>query len=259
MYPHHQATIEKAVEGLRQDPTLRAVIVGGSIAKGVAKPTSDVDLMLVVTEEEFARRRRERAYTLLSYAYHDYEGGYVDAKYVDLSFLRAAAVRGSEPTRDSFRGAYPIWSAIDGLEDVLAQIPVYPEMERADKIRRFYSQALLQLFFLNHGPERRLLLTRAAADMVFFTGRLLLAYHRVLFPSAKRLMERVESLPGAPGDFLTLADRLLENPTVEHGRALMDAVNSVHDWGIDWDTALSQYVEDSEFNWLDGPPPLADS
>ena len=259
MYPHHQRTIGRAVEGLRQDPALRAVIVAGSIAKGVAGTDCDVELLLGVTAEEIPRRGRARACTRLSREYSDYEGGYVDAKYVDVAFLDAAAARGSEPTRDAFRGAYPAWSSVEGLDQLIARVQTYPERERPDKMRRFYSQALLQLYFINHGPDYRLLRAKAAVDMVFFAGRLLLAHNRVLFPSAKRLMESVAALPEKPASFEELADRLLQFPSVDEARALMDCVNAFHDWGLDWDTALGIYTEDSEYRWLDGEPPLADS
>ena len=260
LYDHHQQTINNAVEFFRKDSSILAVIVGGSIAKGVARPDSDVDLILVVTAEEYARRRWEKAYTLLSYDFHDYPGGYVDAKYVDVGFLHAAAERGSEPTRDAFTGVYPAWSRLDGLEAMIARIPVYPEQDRETKMRAFYSNALIQQYFIGHGVEKhRFLVTHAASTMVLFAGRLLLAYNRVLFPSQKRLLERVAALAEKPGDFLNYADRLLCEPSSEAAHALMDSLNGFHDWGLDWDTALGQFTEDAEFNWLDGKPPLAAS
>jgi len=67
MLQHHEATLARTVEAFRQDKDVRAVIVGGSVAKGTARPDSDVDLMLVMTEAGYAPRRRGRDCTLLRY------------------------------------------------------------------------------------------------------------------------------------------------------------------------------------------------
>ncbi len=261
MLPHHRSTLERAVAYFREDPVVRAVVLGGSLAKEVEKPTSDGDLMVVVSAEEFARRRRERAYAAVYHDLADYDGGYVDAKFVDEAFIRAAAERGSEPTRDSFRGARAVWSTIEGLDAELARVPVYPEAERNEKIRRFYSAALIQQFFLKEAEGRGdpFLLSYAASQMALFSGRLLLAHGRVLFPSNKRLMERVSSLTNRPEGIMEAMATLVNAPSLEAGKAVVGLLNGFHDWGIDWAAALGQYTEDSEFNWLDGPPPLAES
>jgi predicted nucleotidyltransferase len=260
MRPHHQRTVDRVVAHFQNDPTALAVVVAGSIAKGLEREDSDVDLMIVVTEEEYARRRQSKEYVLLSWDFHDYEGGYVDAKFVDVPFLEEAAERGSEPTRDSFRGTYAAWSKLPDLDGLLQRIPVYPEFEREEKIRTFYSQALIQTFFVGEAEKRDdpFLMAHATASMVLFGSRLLLAHNRVLFPSQKRLMERVEAVPEKPQDYLRLAHHLLKEPSPLSASDFMECLNGFHDWGIDWNQALGQYVEDSEFNWRGRRPPVAD-
>ena len=261
MFKHHQDTLERSVSFFQQDSTVLAVVLGGSIAKEVEKPTSDVDVLVVVTSEEFARRRTNREYAAVYRDLADYEGGYVDAKFVDEAFLLAAAKHGSEPTRDSFVGARAVWSKIDDLDNVLAIIPIYPEAEREDKMRRFYSGALIQRFFLKEAEARKdpFLLHYSASLMALFFGRLILAHNRILFPSNKRLMERVASAPDRPEGILEALNALISHPSAESGRALTEIMDEFHWWGIDWATALGQYTEDSEFNWLDNPPPLTES
>lgn len=261
MRKHHQQTIDRFVAHCRTDPTLLAILVAGSIAKGKEREGSDVDLILVVTEEEYTRRRRERACTAVFEEFHDYEGGYVDVKYVDVPFLKDAARIGSEPTRNMLLGAFPAWSCLPEIDTLLAPISLYPEAERDGKIRSFYSQTLIQTFFIGEAERRNdpFLLADAASKMVFFGGRLLLAHNRVLFPSAKRLLETVETLPEKPEKFLEFAHRLVRRPTREAADEFLHCLQEFRDWGINWQTALGQYVEDSEFNWRDGHPPLADS
>ncbi len=260
LLPHHQATLDAAVEALKVRPEVMAVLLAGSIAKGMEKPTSDVDLLILVEEPEFERRRASRDMMFVDTGLATYEGGYVDAKYISPWFLEAAAKRGSEPTRDMFTGVTPAWTRVEGLEPLLAAIPRYPEYERADKIRSFYSQMLLQRFFLSEADKREdpYLAVHAATQTVLFASRLILAHNRILFPSNKRLLERVEIAPEKPEGFLDHARQAAANPGEATGIPLIDLVQNWRDWGIDWATALGQFSEDAEFNWFDHRPPVAD-
>ena len=51
MRPHHEKAIQKLVEHFETDESCLAVIIGGSIAKGLEREDSDVDAILVVTDE----------------------------------------------------------------------------------------------------------------------------------------------------------------------------------------------------------------
>jgi predicted nucleotidyltransferase len=89
---HHRATIERANATIAARDETLAVLVGGSIAHGFETPASDVDVMLVVSDDDY-RRRLESA---------TYEGGYVDGKYISVDFIRTVAERGNEPSRFAF-------------------------------------------------------------------------------------------------------------------------------------------------------------
>ena len=43
IFDHHQRAIDRLADAYRDDPNFRALIIGGSIAKGCARPDSDVD------------------------------------------------------------------------------------------------------------------------------------------------------------------------------------------------------------------------
>ena len=60
MYPHHESSIQNLVRHFETDGEVEVVLLGGSIAHGFASPESDVDLILVVSEEAHARRSGER-------------------------------------------------------------------------------------------------------------------------------------------------------------------------------------------------------
>ena len=47
-------------DAYRDDPEFRALIIGGSVAKGCARVDSDVDFLIVATDEVFERRLAAR-------------------------------------------------------------------------------------------------------------------------------------------------------------------------------------------------------
>ena len=84
--PHHAAALAEAVGSFRDDSSVLAVIFGGSAARGQARPDSDIDLVVVVTPEEFARRTAENDVEVVRGLDHHYVGGYFDAKVIDVAF-----------------------------------------------------------------------------------------------------------------------------------------------------------------------------
>jgi len=259
MHAHHEDTIRRLVATFRDDPRYPALIVGGSIAKGYERPDSDVDILLVATDEEYARRVHAGDLWYFEREAAAYEGGYVDGKVIDLRFLRDAAAHGSEPARSAFAGARVGYTRLPELDDVLRRIPVYPEHERAGKLRAFYSQLALTHLFV---PEARTrddpyLLTWAAGEMVFWGARLLLAHNR--YPWRKWLLRALRDAPDKPAKTMDLADRLLRAPSETAADAFWACVASFRDWGVSWDEAVVRFMRDVEWPWREGRASLAES
>ena len=53
MYPHHAESIQKLKEYFAGREEVIAIVLDGSIVKGNARPDSDVDAVVVVTEEAY--------------------------------------------------------------------------------------------------------------------------------------------------------------------------------------------------------------
>ncbi|MEO8355329.1 MAG: nucleotidyltransferase domain-containing protein [Chloroflexota bacterium] len=52
MYPHHTQSIQNVTDYFQRDPQVIALLLGGSIAHGFETPTSDVDIMILVSDED---------------------------------------------------------------------------------------------------------------------------------------------------------------------------------------------------------------
>lgn len=62
MFKHHQDSINNVIKKMKENDNVLALIIAGSIAHGFATEDSDVDIMIVVSQEEYERRCK---YTLV--------------------------------------------------------------------------------------------------------------------------------------------------------------------------------------------------
>jgi hypothetical protein len=261
MREHHQRAINNLVNWLKDDFVFQAIIISGSIAKGVARDDSDIDCYLVVTDDEFARRKKHNELFYFNDTVCDYPGGYIDGKIIPYRFLESAVKQGSEPTRASFLGAQVVFSRIEGLEAIVKQIPHYPEKNREKNMVDFYAQVLLYgNYFAIKAIEQNnpYLLSQSLSNVVLFASRMILAYNRILFPCHKSLMSVIKDTPDKPEDYDQLVIDLLANPTKEGITSFVELISSFKNWGLTSDQAVSLFIENNEWNWMDALPPLQD-
>ena len=64
MRPHHKRAIENLIESIKKDERFLALIIGGSVAKGMEREDSDIDVILVATDEEFLKRKKRNMFLL---------------------------------------------------------------------------------------------------------------------------------------------------------------------------------------------------
>ncbi len=257
---HHQRAIDRLADAYRDDPQFCGLIIGGSIAKGYARDDSDVDFLIIATDEAFERRLAARDLFINRRDLCDYDGGFVDGKIINLAFLEELAEKGNEPSRAAFEGAFVAYSHMPDLDALLQRIPVYPEAGHDERIRAFYSMAFIQ-HWLFHEAERhgnRYTLTRAASQLALFAGRLILAHNRRLFPYHKWLPRTLESVPDKPDDLMARFNDLLDEPSGDNATKLFELVRDFQDWGVSDLDAYTWFMTDVEWSWMSGMTPLED-
>ena len=251
MREHHATAIRKATQRLRvENPDLVAILLGGSIAKGIERDDSDVDLIVVVPDAEYADRCAENRVAFVWPDICDYEHGYVEGRFVSVSYIHEAARRGSEPTRHSFTGCYAIYCTDPAIEAAVKDIPVYPDDRQQSNIASFRAQMQLnRQFFWHEGKRRgdRYLQTRAATDIVLFGCRLLLAHNRQLFACQKRLVEQTLGLSDKPDGLGEKIDRLFSEMSDEAKEDFCKAIDDFADWGES--DNVSRFLLDVEMCW----------
>ncbi|KRE69773.1 nucleotidyltransferase domain-containing protein [Paenibacillus sp. Soil750] len=258
---HHKDSIDYLVSMLSLDPSILAIIIVGSVAKGIAREDSDIDCYLVVSDELFEEKKRQDQLFYFAKEGCDYTGGYFDGKIIPYHFLEAAALRGSEPTRASFEKAFVAFSQIPGVDDLIAKIPVYPEKNREKNFQDFFAQVeLYGGYFANRANEtgNKYLLIYSIGQVTLFAGRLLLAYNHVLFPCHKSMMVVLKTLTHIPERYFELQEDMLLNTNRETIQAFVECIRSFHAWGIAPHEAVSRFILNNEWNWLEEEPPLSD-
>ncbi len=257
MREHHRRTIEHLVRNHGSRPENLALIVGGSVAKGLELESSDVDVMLIVTEDEYRRRREREQLQFLERESCDYDGGYVDFKTYNLAFLRDVAARGSETARWAFDRAILAWTRDAQVDALLRGIPVYPIAEKRERIGAFYSQLFISRWYLQEAEKRSdpYLLRWASDNLVLFSGRLILAHNEMLFPYHKWFMHELRRAVKKPDSFLPCAEAVLKCPCLSCGEALYTSVNTFENWGFTPRFCVDQFLENTELAWQTGRLP----
>ena len=158
--------------------------------------------------------------------------------------------------RASFRDSRIIWSKIDDLEGLVAKIGEYPEAGLAERCQSYLAQAnLYGTYFLPHALRKGdpYLTQHAVSRLVLFAGRLLLTDQRILFRSHKDLLADLDRADGVPEYLVESLRSILESPTEEAARSLVDALAGLHDeWRLGFTQTVSRFIHDVEWAWYTG-------
>ena len=257
---HHRQVIERLTAHFGADERFPALIVAGSIAHGWERDDSDVDIMLVATDEEYARRVAARALTYFTRDFCDYPGGYVDGKIVNLAFLQEVAEKGSEPARAAFDGTWCAYSRLPEVDALVQRIPTYPEAERQARICSFYAQFEAWHWYLGEAVKRgdRYLLTKTLSALLLFGGRLILAHNRILYPYHKWLTTTLAEAPDKPTDLLKLMDAALAQPSAETIEAYCKSILDFTAWNTPPEGWPARFMQDTESAWRRGSAAVED-
>src|SRR5512139_649389 len=225
MDPHHAQSIQNVKEYFQRDPEVLALLLGGSIAHGFELPVSDVDIMILVSDADHRKRLAENRVHFFSLDLCTYEGGYVDGKYINPTFVEQVKQKGSEAARFAFAGSRVLFSRIEGLEDEIRQIAAYPE-GKEERIKRFYAQFEAWHWYCQESLrlKNEYLLETSISKFILFSGRLILAHNELLYPYHKWFLRVLEDAKNQPEGLLDSIRQLNAEPTSENVEALYEKV-----------------------------------
>ncbi len=261
MYKHHQESIQNLITYFAEKPGIIAIVFGGSVAKGLEREDSDIDAMIIVTDEKFRELESENRLAECIEGYCTYPEGYFDIKYSTLTYLRTLAKRGSEPARNAYLCAKCLWTTEPEVTELVAKIPVFQKQEKENKMLSFYGALTLNRgYFWDSSKENSYLRHKTAADIVLFSLRMLLEENEVLFPCHKSLLQTVERLENKPEGLLEKVNVFLSTMTDESKEDFVTAVLNHLSYTPPEDFAevLTRYVDDNELWWYKDRPVIAE-
>lgn len=260
MKKHHQESIEKFLERYPKNSSILAILLGGSIAHGFEKPDSDIDVFILVAQEEFQKRKASNKLAFSLWDICTYENGYIDCKVVDLEFLSKVSERGSDPARYAFKDNKILFSRIDNLSNILANISTYPKDRVDERRKRFASQLLAWKWYYSEGGKKqnKYLLFLSVQKIVLFSGRLILNENELLYPFHKWMLRVLGTAEKKPEGFFEKIDELFENHTLEKVNEFCAEILGfvgLEEKAVDWP---NYFLKDSEQNWIEHEPPVDD-
>lgn len=260
MYDHHIKAIETATNKLKARDEVLGVIVGGSIAHGYASEASDIDIMIVLTEEGYGQAVKENTVFYFEEESCDYEGGYVDGKCVSIEYINKVAESGSEPAKFAFQGAFISYSKFDGLGPLVEAASRYPVERKQENINTFWAQFETWKWYYYEGVKRnnKFLIDYCLSNYVLFAGRLILTYNEVLYPSYKWFLRVLEDAEQKPDALMQRINNVVERKDSDAVEALYQCINDFQSWYHSDRHWCEQFMFDSQLNWMNGAVPAAD-
>ena len=261
MYEHHKQSIEKLIDYFKNDTNVIAIILGGSVAKGCARIDSDIDAMVVVTDERYEQLLQDNTLSECISGYCTYENGYFDIKYLTKTYLTSVANHGSEPARNAYKSAQCIYSNDDEIYNLITLIPIFQKSEKENKLLSFYSAFELNSGYFWGASEHNVYLrVRTATDIVLYGYRMLLQENEVLFPCHKSLLKAVTELKNKPDNIIEKANLFLETINNE---TKDDFVNSILQFieyqpPKDDSKVLTRFIDDNELWWYKERPVITE-
>lgn len=260
MLPHHSQSIQNVKEYFQRDPEIQALLLSGSIAHGFQSSSSDVDIMIFVSEEDYQKRFQAGQIHFFNRDLCTYEGGYVDGKYLSLNFVKQVLEKGSDPARFAFEGSQVLISRVNGFAEDVCRIAEYPVAEKAERIKRFYAQFEAWHWYCGEALAKgnQYLLGTSVSKLILFGGRLILTHNEMLYPYHKWFLKVVETAREKPSGLMASIQSLAESPTAENVEAFYEKVKTFQPWSDNPYSWPAQFMLDSELNWMDGRTPVDD-
>lgn len=252
MYRHHEESLEILKKYFQDKEEVIALIFGGSVAKGCERPDSDLDAMVVVTDEAYELRVKNNQTAETIDGYCTYEGGYFDVKYMTKQFLADAARKGSEPARNAFLKSRVLFSSDPDIPGLVAEIPVFQKQEKEEKMLSFYADFWLNYYyFLKSCPVDGYMKLHAVNEVIYSIYRMVLQENEILFPCNRRLEEFVENISQETARLVSLGRKAAESQEMEDVDAFVKRFleTTSYEKPADIGNVLSRYTADFEQWW----------
>lgn len=249
-------TLARFVDRCSTDDSILGVVLSGSLVRGWGAPTSDVDVIVIITDAEYDRRKANATLTTYDMDIATYEHGAIDTKHVTTGYLDLAEKQASEPTRNAFVNAHAAYDELGDLQARIDRIATYPEAERESKLARFAAQLETYRWFVGEADKRENTYLRAwtSSHAALFAARLILTHNRMFFPFHKWVMRALEDCAEKPEGLHEAIELAVTEPSCATVHPLCDLVLNFRDWPTDPLEWAGAFHRDTEQVWMRHEP-----
>lgn len=179
-----------------------------------------------------------------------------------MEFIKTLMERGSAPARYAFKDSIILFSRINNLQNILADIVRFLLQEKASRRMRFAAQLLAWKWYYSEAVKKQnlYLINLSVHKLVLFSCRLILNENNMLYPYHKWLLRVVKTAPDKPDNFDEAVE--VEQVMTEHSleyvnqfcRQVLQYVG-LEENSLDWP---NYFIQDSELNWMEHKAPVVD-
>lgn len=258
MNENQKETIERLIGCATNDETILGLILCGSLARGTETDESDVDVIVVVTDDRFRREQTDKNFFWGT----DFDSEdlpiEVDGKVVPKCFLRESLRSGNESIRSTLFHSKMIYTCDQDLEEMLRSFSGSFNGDKLENIRKFYALMKSSRFSAGVDKGNLLFVQKCIFDTVYFACRLLLAHNDILFPCVKNLYKEIENCTKIPEGFVEQMNDVLSTHSIEKLASFYKTVNEyLRQYHYD-NRIRKGYVLENELFWFFGIKPYAE-
>lgn len=256
MYKHHEQSIENMKKHFSKQGAVALILVG-SIAKGTERADSDLDGIVILSEEDYAKKEKNNTTTETIDGLCTYEGGYFDIKYMTKQYLKDLAEKGSEPARNGFMKARILFCNDEEIEGILPLIPIFQKKEKEEKLLSFYSNFWLNYYyFLKSCPIDGYMKMHTIAEIIYSIYRIILQENEILFDCNRRLEQQVASVSEKAVELVKLGRKLEISQNIQDADRFVDKYIEITTYVPPKDIAvvLTRYAKDFQEWWREPRP-----
>ncbi|MDR0302300.1 MAG: nucleotidyltransferase domain-containing protein [Treponema sp.] len=250
MHKHHEESIVNMVNHYRENKAIKALFLIGSVATGTERPDSDIDAVAIVPMDYYEQKKNNEGLEETYFGKCTYEGGYFNIHYMTHEILKELAEKGTEPMRNMFSCAKPLFCDDPDLPQLTAKINIYPKNEAAQKQFKFYCtlRMFYNYFWKSCKPQGYMRL-HVADGMIYNLYRLILLENEILFPSMRKLEEYTERAPNKPEDIIKKCRRFMQTLSDEDCLAIIESYESwtSYDYPKDHHVIMNNFADPYEW------------
>ncbi len=257
MNENQKETIERLKSLAAEDETILGLILCGSLANGTETDKSDVDVIVVVTDDRFRHEQTNKNFFWgTDFDSNDFPVE-VDGKIVPKRFIEEALRTGNESIRSTLFHSKMIYGDKE-LQESLRSFSGSINGKKLQNIRKFYALMKSARFSANVDTGNLLFVQKCIFDTVYFACRLVLAHNDILFPCVKNLHKEIENCSKIPEDFEDQMNDVLSTQSIEKLARFYKTVDKYFDQ-YHYDNRIRKgYVLENELFWFFGIKPYAE-